>query len=142
MESPPQPEATRADPPAPVDTGTLRPPPPLTEAAPPPVLAPDRGNASPAPNPPRAPEARPAPDPRVVNMLMARGDQMMARGDISGARLFYSRAAAAGSAAAATAMGRSFDPAVLAELGVRGIRPDREQASQWYRRAAELGQSR
>ncbi|MDB5377384.1 MAG: hypothetical protein JWR00_1830 [Rubritepida sp.] len=73
----------------------------------------------------------------MVEMLIARGDEMLARGDISGARLFYGRAASAGSAAAARAMGRSFDPEVLNRLGVRGIRPDPEQARQWYQRAEE-----
>jgi TPR repeat protein len=73
----------------------------------------------------------------VIEMLIARGDEMLARGDISGARLFYGRAASAGSAAAARAMGRSFDPEVLNRLGVRGIRPDPEQARQWYQRAEE-----
>ncbi|MBU8540429.1 hypothetical protein [Falsiroseomonas tokyonensis] len=83
--------------------------------------------------------ATPAMDPRVVAMLVTRGEEMMARGDISAARLLFARAAASGSAAAATAMGRSFDPEVLRQLSVRGIRPDAEQAAQWYRRAAELG---
>ncbi|NKE44959.1 hypothetical protein HB662_09225 [Roseomonas frigidaquae] len=80
--------------------------------------------------------------PAIVALLIARGDEMLARGDISAARLLYTRAASAGSAAAATAMGRSFDPAVLGELGARGIRPDPEQAAYWYRRATELGATR
>lgn len=82
----------------------------------------------------------PAPslEPQLTGPLVARGNEMLARGDVSGARLFYSRAAAARSAAAATAMARTFDPAVLNALGVRGIRPDAAQAAQWYRRAAEL----
>lgn len=81
-------------------------------------------------------------DPKLVDRLLARGEEMLARGDVSAARLLYARAAEAGSAAAATAMGRSFDPEVLARLGVRGIRPDPAQAAQWYRRATELGATR
>jgi TPR repeat protein len=74
--------------------------------------------------------------------LLARGNQMLEQGDISGARLLYARAASAGSAAAATAMARSYDAAVLAGLGARGIRPDADQAAAWYRRAAELESAR
>jgi TPR repeat protein len=81
-------------------------------------------------------------DPAVVALLVARGNEMLARGDISAARLLYARAASAGNAAAATAMGRSFDAAVLEGLGVRGIRPDPEQAAHWYGRARELGTAR
>jgi len=83
------------------------------------------------------PPARPELPPAVIDMLVARGDEMLARGDISGARLLYARAAAAGSSAAARAMGRSFEAEVLNRLGVRGIRPDPEQARHWYRRAEE-----
>ncbi|HEY4250107.1 MAG TPA: hypothetical protein VGM87_02850 [Roseomonas sp.] len=101
------------------------------------------GNTTPAPGrrtePAAAAPAAPALDATVVALLIARGEAMLARGDISAARLLFGRAAAAGSAAALTAMGRSYDPAVLGALGVRGIRPDPEQAALWYRRAAEHG---
>jgi TPR repeat protein len=75
-------------------------------------------------------------------MLIARGNAMLARGDVSAARLLYGRAADAGSAEAATALGRTFDAAVLTAIGARGIRPDPDQATHWYRRAAELGATR
>jgi len=98
--------------------------------------------ATPAPQPATATATATAPaalDPRVVNLLVARGNEMLARGDMSAARLLFARAAEAGSAAAALAMARSFDPAVLATLGVPGIRPDAAASEHWYRRAAELG---
>ena len=98
--------------------------------------------ATPAPQPATATATATAPaalDPRVVNLLVARGNEMLARGDMSAARLLFARAAEAGSAAAALAMARSFDPAVLATLGVPGIRPDPAASEHWYRRAAELG---
>lgn len=77
--------------------------------------------------------------PQVINRLIARGDEMLARGDVSAARLLYARAADAGSAAAAQAMVRSYDPAALAARGITGIRSDPAAAAQWSRRATELG---
>jgi hypothetical protein len=103
--------------------------------APRPVEAPPLPPAAAAP---RGPSLSPA----VIAALLARGNQMLEQGDISGARLLYARAASAGSAAAATAMARSYDAAVLAGLGARGIRPDADQAAAWYRRAAELESAR
>lgn len=81
---------------------------------------------------------RPPADPAALAALLRRGDALLALGDVSGARRFYERAAEAGSAAGARALGRTHDPAVLAELGVRGIRPDPEAAADWYRRAESL----
>jgi TPR repeat protein len=77
--------------------------------------------------------------PELLQALVRRGDAMLAIGDVSAARLLYERAADAGSGPAATAMGRSYDPAALAMLGVRGLRPDPEAAAFWYRRAMALG---
>ncbi|WP_421988618.1 hypothetical protein [Roseococcus sp.] len=74
----------------------------------------------------------------LINLLIQRGDEMLARGDVSAARLFYARAASAGSATAAWAMGRSFEPEVLSRIGARGIRADPDQARLWYRRAEEF----
>lgn len=101
----------------------------------PPVTAPARLSPAAAPTGPRVA----ALDPRLVTALLTRGEALMARGDISGARLLFSRAAQAGSAEGALAMARSFDATVLAGLGARGIRPDAAQADYWHRRAAELG---
>jgi TPR repeat protein len=49
------------------------------------------------------------------------------------------RAAEAGSAEAALALGETFDPLVFQRLHVIGIEPDPASAQKWYRRAAELG---
>lgn len=78
--------------------------------------------------------------PAMIAALTRRGDQMLAIGDISAARLLYERAAAAGSGAAALALGRTYDPAAMAQLGARGLRPDPETAAAWYRRAQALGE--
>jgi TPR repeat protein len=74
-----------------------------------------------------------------LDLLVRRGDGMLAAGDISGARLFYRRAAEGGSAVAARALGKTFDPAFLSATGAVGIRPDPDAALTWYRRAAALG---
>ena len=50
---------------------------------------------------------------------------MLALGDISAARLLYERAAALGSAKAATALGKTYDPAFLASIQVSGLAPNR-----------------
>jgi TPR repeat protein len=65
---------------------------------------------------------------------------MLARGDISAARLLYQPAAEAGSGPAAVALGRTFDPAFLASTGAIGIQPDASAAAKWYRKAASLGE--
>ncbi len=75
----------------------------------------------------------------VIAVLLARGDAFLRSGDIAAARLSYERAAVAGSAVAAEACGRTYDPAVLKELGVRGAAGDAAKAAAWYRRALALG---
>jgi len=83
--------------------------------------------------------------PHVSSALLAeiikQADALIERGDISAARLFYERAAQAGSGQAATAVGRTFDPNALARMGVIGTKPDPTTASLWYRQAIALGDS-
>jgi hypothetical protein len=74
----------------------------------------------------------------LLASLLRRGDALFELGDVSGARRFYERAAEGGDAEAALAMGRTFDPAVLAASGARGIQPDAAAAAAWYRRAAAM----
>jgi hypothetical protein len=74
-----------------------------------------------------------------VEALVKRGQDYMKIGDITSARLALRRAVSAGSAQAAFALGATFDPVVLGELGVLGFAPDAAQARAWYQRAAELG---
>ena len=103
------------------------------------AAAPSRAAPSAATPSAATPPATPRLPPAVLATLMRRGDEMLAAGDISAARLFYERAADAGSAAAAVAAGRMSDPSVLARIGVVGLRADPQAASRWYRRAIELG---
>jgi hypothetical protein len=78
-------------------------------------------------------------DPDSVKLLMQQGGQFVASGDLVAARLVYQRAAESGTAAAALALGATFDPTVLAKIGVRGMGSDIEKARGWYEKAKELG---
>jgi TPR repeat protein len=55
------------------------------------------------------------------------------------ARVVFQRAADAGNANAAMALGATYDPNVLGKLGVVGVSADLEQARSWYRKAENLG---
>ena len=71
----------------------------------------------------------------MVEMLLKRGHEMLAVGDVSAARLLFGRAAEAGNVEAMLAMGRTFDPLALA--GSSGLlTPDPAEAARWYGRAA------
>jgi TPR repeat protein len=88
----------------------------------------------------KAPSAAIQPlEPAELATLLRRGQDFLKTGDIASARLVLQRAANAGNAPAALALGASFDPFFLADLGVLGFAPDPKQARVWYRRAAELG---
>ena len=98
-----------------------------------------------APTPPR-PAASPTPAPialapvstAVIALLVRRGDDEAALGDVSAARLLYQRAAEAGSAQAARMTARTYDDAFLAG-GDAAAMADPAAARAWYGRAAALG---
>jgi hypothetical protein len=87
--------------------------------------------------PPVTAPAAPAPD--MVAALVNRGQAYFTAGDIMAARLLFRRAANLGDAAAALAMGATYDPAILADHHVRGMNADIDAARGWYERARELG---
>ena len=60
-------------------------------------------------------------------------------GDIAGARLLFERAADTGSGRAALLLGETYDPDVLAGMGVLGAKGDFAKARRWYAKANELG---
>jgi hypothetical protein len=93
--------------------------------------------AQPAPRPDNRPALRL--DSGELEMLVKRGNEFIANGDLAAARLLLRRGAEAGSAEAALALGATFDPVVMQRLGAIGTTPDIVQARQWYQRAAELG---
>jgi hypothetical protein len=78
-------------------------------------------------------------DPEEIKLLMKQSQQLIAAGDVVTARTVFQRAADAGDADAAIALGATYDPNVLAKLGVIGVRADVEKARNWYQRAEILG---
>jgi len=78
-------------------------------------------------------------DPGELTALVARGNALVATGDLSGARLLYRRAAEAGNARAALTLAETYDPIVLETLGESGLAPNIAMARLWYKKANELG---
>jgi TPR repeat protein len=111
--------------------------------------APSPAEAMPAAVPP--PVAPPSSDAAVtqivslpldsdeIAMLLKRGKDAFSTGDLAAARLLLRRAAEAGSAEGALALGATFDPLVIRRLGAIGAAPDAAQARQWYQKAVALG---
>jgi hypothetical protein len=89
-------------------------------------------------NPPADSKTLPL-DKDEIATLIKRGKDFLANGDFSSARLLLRRAAQAGSADAALALGATFDPLVIRRLGAIGASPDAERARKWYQKAVELG---
>jgi hypothetical protein len=80
-------------------------------------------------------------DADEIKLLMKQGEQFAEVGDLVTARLLFQRAAEAGDATAATALGATYDPSVIEKIGVVGISPDVEKARFWYQKALNLGSS-
>jgi hypothetical protein len=74
-----------------------------------------------------------------VEDLMVHGNKMVSVGYLAGARAYFKRAAEAGSGDAALALGATYDPAFIEEIGAQGIKADPDAAKTWYERAAVLG---
>ena len=84
-------------------------------------------------------KAPPALDPDKIKLLVQQGEQFAAAGDLVSARVVLQRAAQAGDASAALALGATYDPVMLAQIGAVGFPADIEQARNWYQKAASLG---
>ena len=78
-------------------------------------------------------------DPEEIKLLTSQGEQLAATGDLVTARILFQRAAEVGDATAAMALGATYDPNVLAKLGVAGMAADVEKARSWYRKAQSQG---
>jgi hypothetical protein len=81
---------------------------------------------------------RPDESNRIADLL-AHGQKMIEVGYLAGARAYFRRAAEAGSADAALALGDTYDPVFIDSIGAQGIRADLAEARSWYERARELG---
>ncbi len=55
------------------------------------------------------------------------------------ARMFFERAADAGSGQGATSAGKTYDPNYLATIDAKGLKSDAPRAIEWYRTAFSLG---
>jgi hypothetical protein len=92
--------------------------------------------------------AAPSPKPAVrlldadaITLVMKQGQQLVEVGDFAAARTLFQRAAEANDAAAAIALGATYDPTVLAAMRTVGIDADVVKARFWYRKAISLGSS-
>jgi hypothetical protein len=109
------------------------------EAMPAPAAAPQPTTAPPSNDAAAAPPASLSLESDEIAMLLKRGKDAFSTGDLAAARLLLRRAAEAGSAEAALALGATFDPLIIRRLGAIGAAPDAAQARQWYQKAVALG---
>ena len=72
-------------------------------------------------------------------MLVKRGKDFIANGDLAAARLVLQRAAESRDAEAALSLAATYDPLVLRELKVYGFAADVALARVWYEKAKEFG---
>ncbi|MET0744317.1 MAG: hypothetical protein ABWY78_13180, partial [Microvirga sp.] len=123
----------------------VAPPPPVTRL-------PDAAASAPQPPAPRPPAPPPPPVPQAVvqapatpttapneQRLIERAETLLKMYDISGARLILERAMTAGSARAAYLLAQTYDPQVLDDWRVVGIKGDPDKARDLYARAQAGG---
>jgi hypothetical protein len=93
--------------------------------------------------PPASKQSLPTPtltlDNNTIQMLIKRGTSLFKDGDFAAARLLFERAANAGSAEAALALGSTYDPSVIKQLGAMSVTPDLDRAVKWYEIATDRG---
>jgi hypothetical protein len=94
--------------------------------------------ASLGPSATTAPE-KVSPERQQTLALHAKGQEQLDRGNVAAARMFFRRAADAGLAQSALALGGTYDPDELAKLKVIGLQPEPQTARKWYEKARELG---
>jgi hypothetical protein len=132
--------------PAPVELKVAPEPPSTVAAAPPPLADPGQtARSAPATAAAAIPVAvppKPSMRPEEIAMMIERGRTLFDAGDLAAARLFFRRAANAGDAGAAVAMGATYDPEVLGQRFIRGIEADAREAQKWYDKARALGGTR
>lgn len=100
--------------------------------------SPAQGLRDPGLSPPPS-QRRPSVSATQLAELLSQGEGAIESGDISAARAYYEAAYDAGSAEAATALGRTYDPLFLREKATLGLKADPSKAMQWYRRGVTDG---
>jgi hypothetical protein len=122
-----------------------------TAAAPPPPVTPAPQQPQAAASPPPAaavatPQAQAQAEPirelspNEIAALVRRAQELLASGDLQGARVQLMRAADAHDARAALLLAKTFDPIALRQFSVAADPgPDLAQARNWYQRAREWG---
>jgi hypothetical protein len=102
--------------------------------------------AAPVPAPQSSPSASPALANHVAVLdddetirLIKHGKDLLKSGDFAAARLLFERAAGAGSVDAALALGSTYDPLIIKQLGAIAVTPDINSARKWYQIAADRG---
>lgn len=114
----------------------------VTLTAPPtPVAVAAAPAAAAQPAQPIAPTPKPDVESPKIIALIKRGDTLLDLRDVSSARLLFELAADSGSARAATAVGKTYDPVVHATIGVIGASADPVKAMAWYEKAIAGGDS-
>lgn len=76
---------------------------------------------------------------KADDRLVSRGEELLSKGDVSGARLVLERALASGHARAAFLLAETFDPNMLSKLGTLGLKGDAAKARELYTQAQALG---
>ena len=74
-----------------------------------------------------------------IALLIKRGEELVASGNIGAARSMFQLAAEAGEPTAALALAETYDPSALEKLGVKGVTPDPALARRWYEKAKTMG---
>jgi TPR repeat protein len=78
-------------------------------------------------------------EPSEGAILLQKGRDLLASGDIAAARVAFRRSADAGNPEAAMALASTYNPDYLAAHQFLGMRGDRATARALYQRAKELG---
>lgn len=100
--------------------------------------SPAQGLREPGLSPPPSPRRQSASAAQLAELL-SQGEGAIESGDIAAARAYYEAAYDAGSAEAATALGRTYDPLFLREKETLGLKADPSKAMQWYRLGVTKG---
>jgi hypothetical protein len=107
-------------------------------AAVPPAAAEPPAAAAPTVPPRQAAPTRQL-DREEIAVLVKRGKDFIATGDLAAARVVLQRAAESKDAEAALSLAATYDPLVLRQLKVYGVAADVVMARSWYEKAKEFG---